>query len=46
MIVPVIETEGKLNGIRSVKFSPVHSTHVAIGGRVGGKIIDIRHLKQ
>ena len=37
-LVPVIETAGRLNSIRSVAFSPAETTHVAVAGRDGAKI--------
>ena len=47
ILVPVIEKAGQLGGIISVAFSPVDSTHVAIGGgSKGGKTIDIRQPNQ
>ena len=45
-LVPVIETDEKVNGIVSVEFSPVRSTHVAVGGLNGAEIIDIRQPKE
>ena len=42
---PVIKTD-KGNSLRSVDFSPMDPTHLAVAGCDGGKIIDIRQPNQ
>ena len=45
-LVPVMEKGGRVNGIRSVAFSPAKTTHVALAGQDGATIIDIRQPNQ
>ena len=44
--VPVIKTEGKGKSIFSVSCSPAKTTHVAVAGQDGAKIMDIRQPNQ
>ena len=45
-LVLLIKTGGRMNGIRSVAFSPAETTQVAVSGFDGAKIIDIRQPHQ